>query len=62
VVWFGVLAPRGAPDDIAAKLNAAIVKAVARPEVRKLFIDRNVEPHSTTPAEMEKTIQDELDK
>ena len=62
VVWFGVLAPRGVPDDIAAKLNAAIVKAVARPEVRKLFIDRNVEPHSTTPAEMDKTIQDELDK
>ena len=35
---------------------------MARPEVRKLFIDRTVEPRSTTPAEMEKTIQDELDK
>ncbi len=44
-VWFGLLAPRGVPDDIAAKLHAAIASAVARPEVRKLFTDRNVEPY-----------------
>ncbi|MFO1218738.1 MAG: tripartite tricarboxylate transporter substrate binding protein [Burkholderiaceae bacterium] len=62
VVWFGLLAPRAVPDDIAAKLNAAIVKAVARPEVRKLFIDRNVEPRSSTPQEMETLIRGELDK
>ena len=62
VVWFGVLAPRGVPDAIAAKLNTAIVNAVARPEVRKLFIDRNVEPQGSTPAVMETTIQDELNK
>jgi tripartite-type tricarboxylate transporter receptor subunit TctC len=61
VVWFGLLAPRGVPDEIAAKLNAAIVKAVARPEVRKLFIDRNVQPHSTTPQEMERLINGELE-
>jgi tripartite-type tricarboxylate transporter receptor subunit TctC len=61
VVWFGLLAPRGVPDEIAGKLNAAIVKAVARPEVRKLFTDRNVEPRSTTPAEFDKLIRDELE-
>jgi len=61
VVWFGLLAPRGVPDDIVARLNAAVVKAVARPEVRKLFIDRNVEPRSSTPAELEKIIRDELE-
>ena len=61
VVWFGVLAPRGLPDAIAAKLNAAIVRAVARPEVRKLFIDRNVEPRSSTPQEMERLIRSELE-
>ena len=62
VVWFGLLAPKAVPDDIAAKLNAAIVKAVARPEVRKLFIDRNVEPRSSTPEQMELVIRAELDK
>ena len=60
-VWFGVLAPRGVPDDIVAKLNDAIVKAVARPEVRKLLTDRNVEPRSSTPAEFDQRIRDELE-
>ena len=61
MVWFGVLAPRGVPDEVIAKLHAAIVKSVARPEVRKLFVDRNVEPRTTTPAELEKLIRDELE-
>ena len=61
VVWFGLLAPRGVPDDVVARLNAAVVMAVARPEVRKLFVERNVEPRSSTPAELEKLIRDELD-
>jgi tripartite-type tricarboxylate transporter receptor subunit TctC len=61
VVWFGVLAPKGVPDDVAAKLQAAIAKAVARPEVSKLFTSRNVEPRSTTQAEFERLIQSELD-
>ena len=60
VVWFGLLAPRGVPDAIVARLNAAVVAAVARPEVRKLFVDRNVEPRSSTPEQMEATIQREL--
>lgn len=58
--WFGVLAPKGLPDDIAAKMHAAIVKAVARPELRKLFADRNVEARSSSPQEFEKLIRDEI--
>ena len=54
--------PRSVPDDIAAKLGDAIVLAVARPEVRKLFIERNVEPRSSTSQEMETIIRGELDK
>ena len=58
--WFGVLAPKGLPDDIAARMQAAIVKAVARPEVRKLFAERGVEARSSTPQEFEKMIRDEV--
>ncbi len=58
--WFGLLAPKGVPDDIANKLHAAIVQAVARPEVRKLFSDRNVAARSSTPAEFEQMIRDEI--
>ncbi len=60
VAWFGVLAPRGLPDAIAAKLHEAIVHAVAQPAVRKMFADRNIEARSSTPEEMEKLIRDEM--
>jgi len=62
VVWFGVLAPRGMPDDIVAKMNAAIVRALARPELRRQFIERNVEPRSSTPEQLGALIRSELDK
>ena len=62
VVWFGVLAPRGTPDDVVARMNAAIVKAVARPDVRKQFTDRNVEPRSSTPEQMAAVIRGEIEK
>ena len=60
VVWFGVLAPRNVPDGIADKLAAAIATAVQRPEVRKFFVDRNVEPWGSTPAELGALIDSEL--
>ena len=37
--WFGLFAPRGTPPDIVAKLNAAMVQALADPGVRKRFAD-----------------------
>ena len=60
VVWFGLLAPKGVPDDITAKLAATIAKVVQRPEVRKFFIDRNVEPRGSTPQELAHIIDGEL--
>jgi tripartite-type tricarboxylate transporter receptor subunit TctC len=60
VSWFGVFAPKGTPDDVIAKLNAAIAAAVAKPEVQKFFAERNVEARSSTPAELEKMIVDDM--
>ena len=60
VAWFGVLAPKGIPDDVAAKLHAAVAAAVVRPEVRKLFADRKAEARSSTPQELETIIKDEV--
>jgi tripartite-type tricarboxylate transporter receptor subunit TctC len=37
--WFGLFAPRGAPKDIIAKLNAAAVGALADPAVRSRIAD-----------------------
>ncbi len=58
--WFGLLAPRGTHEDVVQKLNAAVVAAVARPDIQKLFTGRNVEARSSTPAEMETLIKDEI--
>ena len=60
VVWFGLLAPKGVPDDIAAKLSATIARVMQRPEMRKFFIDRNVEPRGSAPEELAQIIDAEL--
>lgn len=60
VAWFGVLAPSGVPDAVAAKLHEAVVHAVAEPQVKKMFADRNIEARSSTPEEMDRMIRDEM--
>jgi tripartite-type tricarboxylate transporter receptor subunit TctC len=37
--WFAFFAPKGAPKDVIAKLNAAMVEALADPAVRARFTD-----------------------
>ncbi|WP_295381239.1 tripartite tricarboxylate transporter substrate binding protein [uncultured Pseudacidovorax sp.] len=59
VAWFGVLAPRNIPDEVAARLNAAVRAAVERPEVRRLFAERKVEARSSTPEQLEQLIRKE---
>lgn len=60
--WFGVLAPKGTPDDIVNRLNSAIVAALARPDVRKIIEAKMAEPRSSTPKELEATIQREIEQ
>jgi len=37
--WHGMWAPKGTPTDVVAKLNAAVVKALADPTVQQRFLD-----------------------
>jgi tripartite-type tricarboxylate transporter receptor subunit TctC len=37
--WFGLFAPRGTPKEVIAKLNAAMVQALADPAVKTRFAD-----------------------
>src|SRR5271170_2425646 len=37
--WFGLFAPKGTPPDVIAKLNAAMVQALADPHVRARFAE-----------------------
>ena len=42
--WHGMWAPKGTPKDVVAKLNAALVDALADPVVRQRFADVGQEP------------------
>ena len=48
------------PDAIAARLHSAVEYAVARPEVQKMFADRNIEARASKPEELTKVIRDEM--
>lgn len=41
--WFALFGPRGMPADVVAKLNAAMVQALADPKVRERFADLGLE-------------------
>jgi len=51
VNWWGILAPRGVPRDIGARLNAEIVRAHASPDLKERYANLGVEATSSTPAE-----------
>src|SRR5262249_39379242 len=41
--WYGLFAPRGTPNNIIGKLNAAVVEALADPAVRSRFVQLGIE-------------------
>lgn len=59
--WFGLMAPAGTPAPIIDKLNAAVLKALAKPDVQKKMQDLGAEPQKTTPAEFGAFIKKEVD-
>ena len=59
VGWAGIYVPTGTPQPIIDQLNAAIVKAVAMPEVKKQFEEQGVQGASSTQAEVAKMLQED---
>lgn len=59
--WFGVIGVAGTPQPILERLNDAVVKAVAMPDVRERLLETGAEPVSSSIAEFRKTIIDNLD-
>ena len=49
--WIGILAPAGTPDDICARLNAAVNAAVGKPTVNARLRQLGYEPHQMPLAE-----------
>lgn len=60
--WFGVIAPRGIPQDAITKLNAAFVEALKDPEIVKRIQALGSDPMPMTPSEFSAYIDSEIAK
>jgi tripartite-type tricarboxylate transporter receptor subunit TctC len=61
-VWQGYAVPRGTPQPIVAKIHAAMMKALASPELEKRFFDAGVSAAPQTPAEFVQFVKAETAK
>jgi tripartite-type tricarboxylate transporter receptor subunit TctC len=60
--WAGIVVPKGTPESIVAKLNAAVVKVLNTPEVRQQFINQGGEAAPTTPEEFGRFIRADYER
>jgi tripartite-type tricarboxylate transporter receptor subunit TctC len=58
--WMGFIAPKGTPKAIAAKLQAAVAKTMATPEVKKAMIRQATEIVVLGPVEFRKVVADSM--
>ena len=60
--WLALLAPRGTPKPIIAKLHEELATAIADPVVRGKFSELGAEPVASTPEELARFISSEIAK
>jgi tripartite-type tricarboxylate transporter receptor subunit TctC len=60
--WYGVLAPKGTPKSIIAKLHADIVEIVKSPELTDRLTRDGAEVIANTPDEFARFIREEIDR
>jgi tripartite-type tricarboxylate transporter receptor subunit TctC len=58
--WFGLTAPAGTPRDIVNRLNAAVLKALADPDLQKRFAELSLSVTPSTPESLDQTIRTEI--
>lgn len=59
--WYGLMGPKGLPDEVVAKLNSALKQAVSVPAVRQQLLELGSEPTDTTPAQFAGFIRDDVE-
>ncbi|MPZ55004.1 MAG: tripartite tricarboxylate transporter substrate binding protein [Rhizobiales bacterium] len=60
--WFAMLAPKGTPKAIVAKLNQELAKAIAEPAVRERFAQQGAQPMAVSPEDAAKFVSAEIVK
>jgi len=61
-LWYAFLAPRGIPGNAASRLNAAVLKALALPDVRALFATSGVDVIGSSAGELAVFLRNETAK
>jgi tripartite-type tricarboxylate transporter receptor subunit TctC len=61
-IWLGIMAPAGTPKAIVDKLNAEIVKAVNRPDVKEAWDKQGAVPLVMSPAEFDAYLRKDIEK
>lgn len=62
VGWTSLVAPKGTPPAIIAKLNEQVRQVLARPEIKQKLLAIGFEPWQGSPKDLERTIASEYDK
>jgi tripartite-type tricarboxylate transporter receptor subunit TctC len=60
VTWFGVLGPAKLPQDVTARLNAEINKALQTPELKKKLGDQGADIAGSTPEQFGKLVREDM--
>jgi tripartite-type tricarboxylate transporter receptor subunit TctC len=61
-IWLGLMAPKGTPKAVVDRLNEAISKIVAQPEVRQLWAKQGATPLLMSPEAFDKYARDDIAK
>lgn len=61
VSWFGMAAPKGTPEDVVKKIQQAIARAFANPEIQQRLRDLATTPLVSTPAEATARVTSDLE-
>jgi len=61
VAWFGLAAPKGTPDAIVDKIQQAIAREFAKPEMQQRLLDLAMIPRASSPADTTARVKTDLD-
>jgi tripartite-type tricarboxylate transporter receptor subunit TctC len=60
--WYGMLAPSSMPPEAVARMNAELNRALSEPALRRIFVERGLEPIGGTPEKLGDHIRREIAK
>jgi tripartite-type tricarboxylate transporter receptor subunit TctC len=61
-IWLGLMAPKGTPPAIVEKLNAAVRKIIAQPDVKSAWLQQGAVPMSMSVPEFDKYLKADIAK